>query len=114
MRLGSVRQSLSALCASSLEDVSAVGSSHSLAEAVLLLSLTLFRLVSSEHGWHLLAVVCCGELLCAGPAFGSVRGAPDSEAWRAAHRRFCREILRFYTMTIYIISIFRRICQQFF
>ena len=60
MRLGSVRQSLSALCASSLEDVSAVGSSHSLAEAVLLLSLTLFRLVSSEHDWHLLKVFCFG------------------------------------------------------
>ena len=44
-----VGQSLSALCASSLKNVSAVGSSHSLSEAMLLLSLTLFRLIRSEH-----------------------------------------------------------------
>ena len=45
----SIGESCSALSAASLENLSAVGSSHSLAEAVLLLSLTLFRLVSSEH-----------------------------------------------------------------
>ena len=44
-----VSQSLSAFCTSSLENVSTVGSSHSLSEAVLLFSLTLFGLVSSEH-----------------------------------------------------------------
>ena len=44
-----VCESLSALCASSLEYVSAVCSLHSLSEAVLLLSLSLLRLVSSEH-----------------------------------------------------------------
>ena len=44
-----VGQSLSALCTSSLQNVSAVGSSHSLSETMLLLSLTLFGLVSSEH-----------------------------------------------------------------
>ena len=44
-----VGQSLSAFCTSSLENVSAVGSSHSLSETVLLLSLTLFGLISSEH-----------------------------------------------------------------
>ena len=44
-----VGKSLSALCTSSLENVSAVSSSHSLSETVLLLSLTLFGLVSSEH-----------------------------------------------------------------
>ena len=49
-----VGQSLSALSASSLEYVSAISSLHSLSEAVLLLSLTLFRLVSSEHRLHLL------------------------------------------------------------
>ena len=49
-----VGQSLSALCASSLEYVSAISSLHSLSEAVLLLSLTLFRLVSSKHRLHLL------------------------------------------------------------
>ncbi len=49
-----VGQSLSALCASSLEYVSAISSLHSLSEAVLLLSLTLFRLISSEHRLHLL------------------------------------------------------------
>ena len=45
----SIGQSLSALSASSLENVSAVSSSHSLSEAMLLLSLSLLRLVSSEH-----------------------------------------------------------------
>ena len=49
-----VGQSFSALCASSLEYVSAVSSFHSLSEAMLLFSLTLFRLVSSEHRMHLL------------------------------------------------------------
>lgn len=45
----SVRQSLSALCASSLEHLSSVSGSHSLSEAVLNLSLTLLRLVCSKH-----------------------------------------------------------------
>ena len=44
-----VGQSLSAFCTSSLQNVSAVGSSHSFSETVLFLSLTLFGLVSSEH-----------------------------------------------------------------
>jgi hypothetical protein len=44
-----VSQSLSALCTSSLQNVSAVGSLHSFSETVLLLSLTLLGLVSSEH-----------------------------------------------------------------
>ena len=39
----------STFCASSLEDLAAVGGSHSLTEAVLFLSLTLFRLISSDH-----------------------------------------------------------------
>jgi hypothetical protein len=50
----SIGQSFSALSASSLEDVSAVSGFHSLSEAMLLFSLTLFRLVSSEHRLHLL------------------------------------------------------------
>jgi len=54
--IGSIGQSFSALCASSLEYVSAVSSFHSLSEAMLLFSLTLFRLVSSEHRLHLLLV----------------------------------------------------------
>ena len=44
-----VGKSLSALCTSSLQNVSAVGSLHSLSETMLFLSLTLFGLVSSEH-----------------------------------------------------------------
>ena len=44
-----IGQSFSAFCASSLEDVSAVSSRHSLSEAVLLFSLTLFGLIGSEH-----------------------------------------------------------------
>ena len=46
---GLVRKSDSAFCTSSLEDFSAVRGSHSLSEAVFLLSLALFGLVSSEH-----------------------------------------------------------------
>ena len=48
-RQESIGQSFSALCASSLEDISAVSSLHSLSEAVLLFSLAFFRLISSEH-----------------------------------------------------------------
>ena len=44
-----VGKSLSALCTTSLENVSAVCGLHSLSEAMLLFSLTLFGLVSSEH-----------------------------------------------------------------
>ena len=50
----SIGQSFSALCASSLEYVSAISSFHSFSEAVLLFSLTLFRLIGSEHRMHLL------------------------------------------------------------
>ena len=46
---GSIGESLSALSASSLEHLSSVCGSHSLAETVLYLSLALLRLVSSEH-----------------------------------------------------------------
>ena len=52
-----IGQLFSALSASSLEDVSAVSSCHSLSEAVLFFSLTLFGLISSEHFLHLLNVV---------------------------------------------------------
>ena len=44
-----VSQSLSALCTSSLQDISAVSGLHSLSEAMFLFSLTLFRLISSKH-----------------------------------------------------------------
>ena len=74
----SVCESLSALGTSSFEYVSAVGSLHSLSETMLFLSLSLFRLVCSEHYMHLLILLseaCCFESL-----------------------------LRFYTMTSYIIS----------
>ncbi len=49
IQLNSVCESLSALCASSLEDLSSISGLHTLAEAVLLFSLALFRLVCSEH-----------------------------------------------------------------
>ena len=60
-------QSLSALCTASLQNGSSVRSLHSLSEAVLLFSLTLFRLVSSEHLLHLLSVII--------GSVGTVRGA---------------------------------------
>ena len=49
-----IRKSLSAFGASSLEYVSAVGCSHSLSETVFFLSLSLLRLIGSEHVLHLL------------------------------------------------------------
>ena len=83
-----VSQSLSAFCTSSLENVSAVSSSHSLSETVLLLSLTLFGLVSSEHG---------GTSLIFG--IGSVS---DSTQWTL------------FTVTSSIIYTNGRRCQEFF
>jgi hypothetical protein len=47
--LESIGQSFSSLGASSLQDFSAVCRTHSLTEAVLFLSLTLFGLVGSQH-----------------------------------------------------------------
>ena len=84
-----VGQSFSALCASSLEYVSAVSGFHSLSEAMLLFSLTLFRLISSEHRMHLLYV--------------------ESEAFR-----FSADSHAFYTMTFYIITCTPLFCQVFF
>ena len=84
----SVGQSLSALCTASLQNGSAVGSLHSLSEAMLLLSLTLLGLVCSEHFLHLLeslSEACCFS------AF-----------------------LRFYTMTLSIIYTNDSVCQEFF
>ena len=83
-----IGQSLSAFRASSLKNVSAVCSLHSLSEAMLLLSLKLLGLVSSEHFLHLLIDL--------------------SEAFRFS------AILRFYTMTSSIIHTKAPICQVFF
>ena len=58
----SIGQSLSAFCASSLKNVSAVSSSHSFSEAVLFFSLSFFRLICSEHYCHLLGI--CSEACC--------------------------------------------------
>ena len=58
-----VSQSLSAFCASSFQNISAVGSSHSFSKTVLFLSLTLFGLVGSEHSWHLLQVEFGSEMV---------------------------------------------------
>ena len=44
-----MRQPRSALCASARQHLTAVCRAHSLAEAMLLLSLNLFRLISSQH-----------------------------------------------------------------
>ena len=52
-----IGQSFSAFSTSSLKYVSSIGSSHSLSETVLFLSLTLFRLISSKHFVHLLSFV---------------------------------------------------------
>ena len=50
-RENSIGEHLSALCASSLENLSSVSGLHSLAETVLHLSLAFLRLVSSEHSF---------------------------------------------------------------
>ena len=46
----------SSLCASSLKNLSTVSGSHSLSEAVLLVSLSLLRLICSLHNKHLLLI----------------------------------------------------------
>ena len=83
----SVSESLAALCTSSFENISAIGGLHSLAEAMLLLSLALFRLISSEHS----TIPPCSMI-------GS--GQPKA-------------VFRFlYNDGLYYIQ-FRRICQGF-
>ena len=85
--ISSVCQSFSALCASSLQYVSAVSSSHSFSEAVLFLSLTLFRLISSKHCLHLLKFVLI----------------PDHEISGITPEACCLlSINTLYTMTSYI------------
>ena len=81
-----VSQSLSALCTSSLENVSAVSGLHSLTEAMLLFSLTLLRLVGSEHFCFLLV------------------------RWSEANKPHA---YRFYTMTTYIIYKTNRFVKNF-
>ena len=93
-----VGQSLSALCTASLQNGSAVGSLHSLSEAMLLFSLTLLRLISSKHLLHLLTVI-----------IGSVCHSPRLRT-ETAQRLF----LRFYTMTSYIIHDRYGFCQEVF
>lgn len=94
-----IGQLFSALRASSLEDVSAVGSSHSLSEAVLFFSLTLFGLIGSEHDLHLLKFVFI-------PDNEMVRNDPEAFAFQPK--------IRFYTMTSYIKPYFSRFVKNFF
>ena len=56
-----VGQSLSALGTSSLENFATIRGLHSLSEAMLLLSLTLLRLVGSEHFGYLLQDLLSGR-----------------------------------------------------
>ena len=58
----SIGKSCSSFLSSSLENLTTVSGAHSLSEAVLFLSLTLFGLVSSEHSWHLLQVEFGSEM----------------------------------------------------
>ena len=99
IQMGLVGQFFSALSASSLEDVSAVGSSHSLSEAVLFFSLTLFGLIGSEHDLHLLKFVFI-------PDSEMVRNDPEAFAFQPK--------IRFYTMTSYIKPQIKRFVKNFF
>ena len=94
-----IGQSFSALSASSLEDISAVGSCHSLSEAVLFFSLTLFGLIGSEHDLHLLNFVFI-------PDCEMVRNDPEAFAFQPK--------IRFYTMTSYIKPQNTRFVKNFF
>jgi hypothetical protein len=62
-----ISQSFSAFSASSLKNVSAVSSSHSLSETVLFFSLSFLRLICSEHYCHLLGI--CSEACCFSAVF---------------------------------------------
>ena len=94
-----IRKTLSAFCASSLEYVSAVSSSHSLSEAMLFLSLTLFGLVSSKHFLHLLIVVC-------NPGSRDIRNSSGSVSLYSQ--------ITLYTMTSYIKPYFTSFVKRFF
>ena len=83
-RCRSIGQSFSAFCTSSFQNISAVGSSHSLSETMLFLSLTFFGLVSSEH-------------------FGT--------SFNDRSEAFVHTLLHNAT---YIINDFYPICQEFF
>ena len=95
-----VRQSLSALCTSSLEYVSTVSGSHSLSEAMLSFSLALFGLIRSKHLYNLLIVSKYYFLKL-------IRVRRCSPLAAMPH-------FRFYTMTKYIIYYSGGVCQEFF
>ena len=91
-------KSLSTFCAASLENVSSVSGLHSLSEAVLFLSLTLFGLVSSKHFIYLLE------------DWIRKRFSGQTTLTDAANK----PKLRFYTMTSYIIHDKAPFCQELF
>ena len=103
----SVGQSLSALGASSLENVATISGLHSLSEAMLLLSLTLFRLVSSEHSGFPPYKICCRMRLgSAGLTRQMMVGSPRvcGGSFAAANGTFpsfrAQRIRRTMTMTV--------------
>ena len=57
-RSNSVAELGSALCSAASQNLAAVGSRHSLAEAVLFLALTLLGLISAKHDTFLLSFLC--------------------------------------------------------
>ena len=65
-------QASAALGAAAGQHLTAVSGGHSLAEAVLFLSLTLFGLISSEHFLHLLKFVFIPDCEISGTFSGSV------------------------------------------
>ena len=85
-----VGQSLSALCTSSFQDISAVSGLHSFSEAMFLFSLTLLRLISSQH------FVCTSFVL------------------NRKRFAFSATSHALYTMTFYIIPQTPLPCQVFF
>ena len=94
----SIGQSCSALCTSSLQDLSAVGSSHSLSEAVFDLSLALFRLVCSLHAVAPPSKIGILSICC---NFGLFEAD-------------CRIPMDLHHTTLYIIHFFGVSCQEFF
>ena len=99
IKISLICQSFSALCTSSLEDISAVSGSHSLSEAMLFLSLTLFGLVSSKHSLHLLKFVLI----------------PDHEISGITPEACCLlSINTLYTMTSYIKPQMSSFVKRFF
>ena len=103
-----ISQSFSAFSASSLKNVSAVSSSHSLSKAVLFFSLSFLRLICSEHYCHLLGI--CSEACC----FSAFSTLLHNDILYYKHKMLILSSVfdDFFIFFFYIYHILIKICQK--